>query len=295
MQISLRALAKQVLPPFIADLLRRFLRRHPLTVTPSGTLAKPHWEYSERGQACWDELPGWNVPSIVETQRQKWPAFVAAMSGSGPLGISHESPEIRSDHYSAHNTLFSFGYALVRAAHMRQRLSMLDWGGGAGQYAVIARALMPEIELAYTCKDLPLLCDLGRQLQPQHEFIDDEDAALARTYDFVYASSALHYSRDVYGTLKRLCTATTDWLMVTRQPVVEWADDFVVIQRPYMYGYHTEYPGWFLNRRRLIAFVEAQGFRLEREFLVDERPDVYNAPEQCRYGGFLFKRSRSSS
>lgn len=58
--------------------------------------------------------------------------------------------------------------------------------------------------------------------------------------------------------------------MVTRTPVVEHHDDFVVVQRPHMYGYMTEYAGWFINRRRLIDFVLARGLRLERQFLIAE-------------------------
>jgi hypothetical protein len=29
------------------------------------------------------------------------------------------------------------------------------------------------------------------------------------------------------------------------------------------YGYMTAYPGWFLNRRRVVEFIAAQGFALE--------------------------------
>jgi len=59
------------------------------------------------------------------------------------------------------------------------------------------------------------------------------------------------------------------------------------------YGYLTEYPGWFMNRRRFIEFVAARGFNVEREFLVAEQPYVPNAPETAHYLGFLFRRSSS--
>src|SRR5262249_29892457 len=80
------------------------------------------------------------------------------------------------------------------------------------------------------------------------------------------------------------------WLMITRMPIVEESDDFVVIQRPHVYGYMTEYPGWFTNRRRLLDFVVARGFVLERQFLVGEQPNVPNAKERAQYYGFLFRR-----
>lgn len=39
-----------------------------------------------------------------------------------------------------------------------------------------------------------------------------------------------------------------------------------------------------------VSFVTSRGFALEREFLLSERPYVPNAPEQCHYRGFLFRR-----
>jgi hypothetical protein len=83
--------------------------------------------------------------------------------------------------------------------------------------------------------------------------------------------------------------------MVTRSPFVEQHNDFVVVQRPYKYGYMTEYPGWFVNVSRFVQFVESRGLQLEREFMLDERPWVANAPEQCRYRGFLFKKAAPDS
>jgi hypothetical protein len=61
-----------------------------------------------------------------------------------------------------------------------------------------------------------------------------------------------------------------------------------------MYGYMTEYPGWFISRQRLLDFVFARGFVLERQFLVAEQPSVHNAPEQAHYYGFLFRRNVAS-
>jgi hypothetical protein len=65
---------------------------------------------------------------------------------------------------------------------------------------------------------------------------------------------------------------------------------FFVAPRPHSFGYMTEYPGWFLNRKRVVEFVTQHGLVLEREFLVDERPYVPNAPEQAQYRGLLFRR-----
>ena len=61
---------------------------------------------------------------------------------------------------------------------------------------------------------------------------------------------------DHYRLIDRLCDCARDWLMITRTPFLEHADDFVVVQRPHMYGYMTEYPGWFMNRAKMLDFVD---------------------------------------
>lgn len=285
--MSIYRLAKLWLPPILQDAARSLLRR--TQAQAAGSVME--WEWSPLGAQAWNGLKGWNDPSIAQVQQAKWPALVAALEGTGPVGIAHEGNVHDAQNVSLHNTLMTFGYVLARAAQGKRDISLLDWGGGAGQYYLFARALHPELVIDYHCKDLSILCDLGRKLLPQGHFTHDANAALSRRYDLVFASGAAHYERDFYPLLSAMAQAANPWLYVTRLPVIEEHDDFPVIQRPYAYGYNTEYACWFVNRRRFIAYMESQGLRLERETLLDERPYVPNAPEQCRYAGFLFRRT----
>ncbi len=278
--MSAATIARRLLPPLLYDALR--------ALRPLGR--RPAWEYLPGGFAS---LPpasrGWNDASVLAAQRERWPAFLAAIEGSGPLGVAHESPAIGREDLAAHNTVMAFGYVLARAAHGRARLSLLDWGGGIGHYAALARALMPEVGLDYHCRDLPLLCAHGRTLFPEARFHEDDAGCLARAYDLVLASSSLQYHEDWRGTLARLAPAVGAWLFVTRLPTVRRVPSFVVVQRPHAHGYHTEYAGWFINRGELVAHAQSLGLRLEREFLIDERVSVPRAPEPCEYRGFLFR------
>src|SRR5260221_2308320 len=90
--------------------------------------------------------------------------------------------------------------------------------------------------------------------------------------------------------LARLCAASGDWLMITRLPVVEEAEDFAVLQRPVAHGYRTEYAGWVVNRRRMLAAVQDSGFRLVRGVLGGEQALVPGGAEPCRYRRCLFLR-----
>lgn len=278
----LRRIAKQLLPPILAEPIQRAVdrRRSPRSLD---------WEYLPLGWPDYDPtMPGWDAESVVATQLARWPTFVRSVEEGAPFGLSSEAAGPAEGDYGIHNTVMSFGYVLARAARDRGQLSILDWGGGLGHYYIYARALLPEVDFEYHCRDLPLLTAGGRQVLPNAQFHDTDEEALSRTYDLVLASSSLHYSRDWRRTLQGLASATDHYLYVTRQPFVETGPSFVVVQRPYRHGYETEYPGWFLNRTEFLA--EARGFGLDllREFLIAERPGVPGAPEQADYRGFLF-------
>lgn len=241
--------------------------------------------------AVWSSHEGWAHDSILRTQLNKWPDFLRSVEGVRALGQSHEASAGVPQDFATHNTIMSFAYALARAAGSRKTLSVLDWGGGLGHYYVYAHALFPDLQLDYTIKDFHGFCEAGRQLLPAVTYTSDESQALSRSYDIVFASSSLHYTRDHYGLLGRLCDSAGEWLLVTRTPFVERSRDFVVVQRPHMYGYMTEYAGWFINRPRFLEFVASRGLELQRQLLVAEEPNVPNAPERAYYFGFLFRRS----
>lgn len=283
--MNFRKVAKDWLPPAMLELIRR--ARAPRE--PAG------WEYRPEG---WRPVPpetgGWNEASIRDTQLQTWPDFVRLANSTGPLGINHTDLVPSAENHGAHNTVMSFAYVLALAAGGRPALSLLDWGGGIGHYAVLARSLLPETRIEYHCKDVPHLCAGGREVLPHDTFFAREDECAARTYDLVLASSSLHYSEDWRATLRLLAGVTGGYLYVTRLPIVQKAPSYVVVQRPHACGYHTEYQGWFLNRAEFLETAADFGLVLLREFLIDERPPVPDAPEPAEYRGYLFRPANTA-
>jgi putative methyltransferase (TIGR04325 family) len=252
----------------------------------------PEWEYVREG---WSRpVRGWDAAGVEAAYRRRWPEFVAALRGNGTLGVAHEVPEDRPvvvDDAGWHDVVMAFGYVLARAARGVERPSLLDWGGGPGHYFVLGRALLPEVELEYHSRDLPRLAALGRELLPEATFHDD-DTCLERTYDLVLASDSLQYAQDLPGMLERLGAAAGRWLFVAQLPVAESAASFVVLQRPYGYGYGTEYLGWVVNRGELLRAAAGAGLTLDREFLAPGRIEADGAPERpVEQRSFLFRKS----
>lgn len=249
------------------------------------------WEYISEGWAYAEKHPevkGWNVKDVLETYKKKWPQFVAMVQDTVPLGIAHESDLTTNEEIRSHNTMMAYAYALALAAHKKDRLSMLDWGGGIGHYYLLAQALLPDVEIEYHCKDVPVLCDYGAQLFPRQHFYLDEHC-FDRDYDIVLASTSLQYTEKWQPLLKRLACAASGYLYIANLPTVQQAPSFVFIQRPYHYGYNTEYLAWCLNRTEFLHMAERAGLKLVREFIYGHQPFIHGAPEQNTYRGYLFR------
>ena len=263
------------------------LRRREQPQAPEAPLAEtpPEWEYVPEG---WQRpAKGWAVDSVARGYREKWADYLAAIQAPNALGVHHETAQVTRGDAGAHNMLVSFAYVMALASRGRDRLSVLDWGGGLGHYLALARSAVPGLELEYHVKETSAACRRGREVSPEVTFHDDE-SCVDRRFDLVVASSSLQYEPEWQRLLERLATATGGYLYIARVPVALHSESFVVLQRPYVHGYDTEYLGWVLNRRELLA---AAALPLAREFLLDARFSAEGAPENpVEHRSFLFNR-----
>jgi putative methyltransferase (TIGR04325 family) len=283
-----RRRAGRLVPSAVRPWLSRALR-----AAGAPRWALPEWEYVRGGwaEARGDpDIAGWKGSEVVDAYRAKRPGFLELLDGTGPLAAG-TSPALPNDLLTVdeHNAIVSFGYVVACAARKRDSLSILDWGGGVGLHYHLARALVPGLAIDYSCKELPPVAALGRELLPSATFYEDE-SCFERRYDFVMASSSLQYEERWQATLGRLAEASAAYLFLTRVPVVERAPSFVLVQRPYTAGLDAEYLSWAFNRRELADCASRAGLRLVREFLLGFRPDVVGAPEQDETRAFLFAR-----
>jgi len=248
----------------------------------------PEWEYVREGWRKSDpRAAGWNHPSVADTMNDNWPKFSEIVRSARPLGIYPLAPQIRSE--AGHNVSMTFGYVLARAAHDKARLSLLDWGGALGQYALMASHLLPEASLDITVKDLPDVCRVGRALLPSLSFDTDDAQCFSRKYDLVMASNSLQYAEEWRSIVARMVESATGWIYITRLPVVHQSPSYVVVQRRYHYGYQTEYISWVLNRGVFLSHLASLGATLVREFIAGGNEQYSGAPEVAETAGFLFR------
>jgi putative methyltransferase (TIGR04325 family) len=286
--MKIKELIKLVTPPFLLKFGKRLL-------PTSRDDDSAGWEYIPEGWSyatTHPEVKGWNVADVLESYKTKWQNFVKRTEGTAPLGVAYATQHITQSDISTHNTIMAFAYALSLAAHKRDAISILDWGGGIGHYYMLAQALLPDVQIDYYCNDLPLLAAYGAELFPMQHFSSD-NTCFEKQYDFVLASSSLFYVQEWQSLFARLAHATRGFIFVTRLPIVFNVPSFVFLQRAYSFGYNTEYLGWCLNRQALLDEATRLNLVFIREFVTGESWQVRHAPEECQNRGFLFRPKRN--
>jgi putative methyltransferase (TIGR04325 family) len=281
-----RQFVRGITPPFLVAgyrHVRQRLRHDPRL--PEWEFVPEGWQREQRDPA----VTGWNVPGVLDAYRTKLATFRDVVVGSGPLAVPTSASVTRNvTSVSDQNAILAFAYSLLLASRGRDTVSILDWGGGVGLYALLARALLPsDVGVEFHCKELPLVCAYGREAMPEVQFHDDE-SCLARTYDLVFASSSIQYREDWGCLLGGLARATGGYLYLARVPVVVASPSFVVLQRASAHGFGTAYLSWVFNRDELITNARHANLHLEREFLLGYKPKVHGAPEQDETRGMLF-------
>ena len=281
MKALLRSIAREVAPPFVVKAARRLRAR--------GGAVRPEWEILPGGwgQARRDaKIKGWNEESVMRVYAESTQTLRFQLKAGVPFGLSDALASPEAGAVINHNVAMAWGWVLGRTAGQNAALSVLDWGGAFGNYYLWARALRPDLKLDYTVKEMPLLAKRGAELVPQIRFVSDE-SVFERRYDLVVASTALHYEEDWRVLLQKLLGAATHRVFINRLPLALHGPAYVFVQRPYAYGYQTEYQSWCLNRAEFIDAIEASGWRVEREIFSGERVPIVGAPELAEFRGFL--------
>jgi putative methyltransferase (TIGR04325 family) len=248
----------------------------------------PALEYTPEG---WNtslanrENAGWNVSNVVAAEEAKWRSFTEDCNGTGSLGFSHESFDLTVvRNLSFHNINMTYAYVLALAAHSKSTLTMLDWGGGLGHYYLVGKALLPDVKIDFHCKEVPLMAEVGRRLNPEVHWYSDE-SCLNRKYDLIMMNGSMQYIQDWTDALRRIASSVADYLFLARVPVVQRNPGYVAVQRAY--GTKMLHPQ--INQGVLLEVVQGLGFSIVREFIVGDRPYIKGAPEQCELRSWLFK------
>ncbi len=277
--MSLRALARMLLPPIAAEPARRLFRAL-LPPADRLTFAPLGWRTPLPAALSMDS------PEFIAQEIAAWQRSASQPLGSAPfLFQGSEWRGSEAQKIAEHNQWVSYAYVLAMAARHRQALKVLDYGGHFGYFYRIARAALPGVAFDYHCKELPGMAVEGRRLYPEVAWHTD-DSCLDARYDLVIMSAVLQYIPEWRALVRRASRSACDSLFITFVSTVRGVPGYVAVQRIRGAVAHSQ----VLNRDELLATVAAEGLAVFREFVDYEHPRIEHAPEQPVFSGWLFRR-----
>jgi putative methyltransferase (TIGR04325 family) len=175
------------------------------------------------------------------------------------------------------------------------RLSVLDWGGGYGEYAWAARGLFPDLAIDYHIVEVATVCDYGGALFTDVTYHDRDETAFAHSYDVVLAIGSLQYAADWRGTVERLAKAARRFLIVMDLPVSSGAEGFTLTERPLGYMPQAVCLASIADAADLCERVAQVGLTLERDLVPWRLPPIRRGAIELTYRSFLFRRADSAA
>jgi putative methyltransferase (TIGR04325 family) len=185
------------------------------------------------------------------------------------------------------------GYLAAVAGAGRDRLQILDFGGGVGQAFVhLISTLRGRTSVAYHVVDLEGMCAAGRTLfknDPRitfHTRLPD----LTDGIDIVYASGVLPYMNDYAATLRDLAALRAPYVLLTR--LAAGAFPTYAARQLNLMGQQLAY--WFLNMQEIVDLMAATNYVLVHEGQAGPYYNQSNYPQSHRIGrmrSLLFVRN----
>jgi putative methyltransferase (TIGR04325 family) len=141
----------------------------------------------------------------------------------------------------------------------KRNVRILEFGGGLGiDYVVLKESISDSMNLIdYTIVENQEICSIGNSLFEKEEVKYIEELPLLKTYDIVYASSAIQYIDNWKGLLSKFSDFNPEYILLSdvfAGPI----DQFVTFQN----YYGSQIPHWFLNFEDLATHCAEMNYEI---------------------------------
>lgn len=148
----------------------------------------------------------------------------------------------------------------ITALLMKERVSILDFGGGLGIGFMTLLESLPEArnKVSYAILEVQEVCKAGEKLYSGESAITYFTSIPASTaFDIVHAASSLQYIENWKAWVSAICMVNPKYVLLS--------DVFAGKITPYVTlqnYYGSKIPHWFLNLRELISNFDQNGYQL---------------------------------
>jgi putative methyltransferase (TIGR04325 family) len=246
--------------------LRRLFSSQESTIIPHYELVldgTPILEGNVFNEKVWLESVRWYLQNDIDT------------SGSHKFVLEH------------YLSVFTAVFAVL--GHQKQRVRILDFGGGMGNTCVpVIASLREKVDFEYHIVDTRNNCALGKKIFTNQEGVLFHDTIPEIGVDLLLTSSTIQYIEEWREVVEKLCSLGAQYVVFTRLPTTEGSTFLTKQNIVVSYGPHkgtfagTAYHRFF-NRAELKSFLETLGYSVSLDlFYSDYYSLLQNLPEEYR-------------
>lgn len=157
----------------------------------------------------------------------------------------------------------------IAALVMRERVSILDFGGGLGIGFMTLVESLPEAanRVAFSIVEVPEVCEAGEKLHGGRGGITYlSSIPISTTFDIVHAASSLQYIENWKEWVSSITMLNPKYILLS--------DVFAGVINPYVSlqnYYGSRIPHWFLSLSELVHTFDACGYQLIMKSSVSSR------------------------
>lgn len=246
--MTLRSVLKALTPPIVWSTVRKLGSGHNRAelVQPGSMFSGDYTSFEEAAR----NAVGYDDPNAGIAAATRLAAMIA---GTNPVEIDGRFQQVHS------------ALCIVRERLQKQRISVLDFGGGSGNYYFRLKDYFPEDSLDWTVVETPNMVQACAPIGSSHvAYLTDIPDG--QQYDVAVVSGTLQYLPEAYGWLERIMSAAK-WVILTRLPVREALNDKFMVQTVPSHIHNGSMPIAMFSESKMRTAIETCG-RIEQTWLV---------------------------
>jgi putative methyltransferase (TIGR04325 family) len=264
--------ARDLIPPVLREIYRRFVRRWGFYGEYS------RWEDAVRATS------GYDSAVILEKVRE---ALLKVKTGDAV----YERDSVLFDEVQYSWPLLAALLWIV--SQKGNRLSLVDFGGSLGSTYYQNRKFLAHLgEVRWSIVEQRRFVECGKRdfEDDRLKFYEDLDSCIReQSPDTILLSSVLQYLEQPYALLEKVLSLGFEFILIDRTTFLEKGDDRLTVQKVPPEIYEASYPAWFFNREKFLSRFSKR-YELMAEFDALSGT-IYLQGGRAADKGFIFRKS----
>ena len=166
----------------------------------------------------------------------------------------------------------------------KDKVSILDIGGGNGYFAHLARKMLPRIQLDWLILESEGCANGYKQFESVSDIRWTHELDSETRPDITIFSCSLQYLEKPFEVLDR-AIAISRWLLLMRLPLTDEQINQVTVQKVHYEPHHFSWPCWFFSKEQFLSRIKMSTTRMLWYQCLDE--SVLFKDQTIRFENYL--------